>query len=202
MLGYSDITVLLNAIYHKTGSINFYAPNFHTFRYINRNDETFQAIKNILMENYQKKTLNLPSSKYWIINHGKGSGITIGGNLPSFQLLQGTQYMPSLKNKILFLEYDDMVGEYTLDEFDRDLESLLQQNNSCEINGLIIGKFPIKAQVSKDKLNDIILSKSILTQIPVVANVDFGHVLPFVPIPVGGRMLIDTAEQNIITIYQ
>lgn len=39
----------------------------------------------------------------YIINEGQAEGTIIGGNLGTFNLLQGTQFMPSLVNSILFL---------------------------------------------------------------------------------------------------
>lgn len=198
-IGYSDITVLLNALYCKTKIVMFYAPNYNTLKNIMPDDYTMDSICNILMENWVHYCLK-PSfqSEYWILNSGRSQGIIVGGNLPSFQLLQGTSYMPDLRGKILFVEYDDMAGKYTLDEFDRDLEGLFQNRGADHIRGLIIGRFPKKACVTKKKLSLLLAGKDYLKSIPVVANVDFGHTLPFSPIPIGGKVIVDTNSQDVL----
>jgi len=43
-----------------------------------------------------------------VINGGKATGNIVGGNLCSINLLQGTEYMPDIKDKILFIEDDSM----------------------------------------------------------------------------------------------
>ena len=42
-----------------------------------------------------------------IIQEGEAEGTIIGGNLCTINLLQGTEYMPSLENSILFIEDDE-----------------------------------------------------------------------------------------------
>ena len=46
--------------------------------------------------------------------------------MSTFNLLQGTPYMPNLKDKILFIEEDSLTGTSTLKTFDRYLHSLMQ----------------------------------------------------------------------------
>ena len=47
---------------------------------------------------------SLESGGYHVIQQGKCEGEIVGGNLCTFNFLQGTEFMPNLKNKILFLE--------------------------------------------------------------------------------------------------
>ncbi len=48
----------------------------------------------------------IPSPGYLVINEGQAEGRLVGGNLCTFNLLQGTPFMPSLENTILMLEDD------------------------------------------------------------------------------------------------
>ena len=64
----------------------------------------------------------------------------IGGNMSTLNLLQGTPYMPNLKDKILFLEEDSLTGRATLKTFDRYLHSLMQQQDFEHVKGIVIGK--------------------------------------------------------------
>ena len=61
---------------------------------------------------------------YLVINEGKAEGKLVGGNLCTFNLLQGTEYMPDIKDSILFVEDDYRSDAAT---FDRDLQSLIHQ---------------------------------------------------------------------------
>jgi muramoyltetrapeptide carboxypeptidase len=63
------------------------------------------------------------------------------------------------------------------------LESLLQSIR-WNISGLIIGKFEQDANIDKFKLQDIITNKPQLKNIPVIANVNIGHVYPFATVPI------------------
>ena len=155
--GYSDITVLLNAIYAKTGITTYLGPTFHSFAMKKGLEQTIQYFeKAINNEQYYLKDPKFYSSDKWyddqgnrkfiknkgcyIINEGISEGIIVGGNLCSFNLLQGTQYMPDLKDKILFIEEDSLVGKEFPYEFDRDLVSLIQQENFNQVKGLVIGR--------------------------------------------------------------
>lgn len=82
---------------------------------------------------------------YVSIHEGEATGDIIGGNMSTLNLLQGTSYMPNLKDKILFLEEDSLTGTSTLKTFDRYLHSLMQQQNFKHVKGIVIGKMQ-KAQ--------------------------------------------------------
>ena len=60
--------------------------------------------------------------------------------MSTFNLLQGTPYMPNLKDKILFIEEDSLTGTSTLKTFDRYLHSLMQRQDFEYIKGIVIGK--------------------------------------------------------------
>ena len=60
--------------------------------------------------------------------------------MSTFNLLQGTPYMPNLKEKILFIEEDSLTGTSTLKTFDRYLHSLMRRQGFEYIKGIVIGK--------------------------------------------------------------
>lgn len=64
----------------------------------------------------------IPNPGYTIINSGKVKGTIVGGNLCIFNLLHGTEFMPPLKDAILFIEDDEMSGPFTDVNFDRELQ--------------------------------------------------------------------------------
>lgn len=73
-----------------------------------------------------------------MINEGEALGNLLGGNLCTFNLLQGTDYSPDLGNSVLFLEGDE---ESQSHHFDRDLQSVLHLPGFGGVRGLVIGRF-------------------------------------------------------------
>lgn len=209
-IGYSDITVLLNAIYAKTGNIGYLGPNLGTFGIKHEAEYTAENLRSVLCG--KEKTVSLVPSKKWgegkkrkqyitqpweVIQPGSAEGTVIGGNIATLYLLQGTDYYPMFKeDTVLALEDDDEAGEYTTREFDRRLESILQQPNARKcIKAIVIGRFQSASKVDMEDVRQIIRSRS-LKSIPVVANVDFGHTQPLLTLPIGGRMSVSANAKN------
>lgn len=209
-IGYSDITVLLNAIYAKTGNIGYLGPNLGTFGIKHEAQYTAENLRSVLCGN--GKTVSLVPSKKWgegkkrkqhvtqpweVIQPGSAKGTLIGGNIATLYLLQGTDYYPMFKeDTVLAVEDDDEAGEYTKREFDRRLESVLQQPNARKyIKAIVIGRFQSASKVAMEDVRQIIRSKN-LKNIPVVANVDFGHTQPLLTLPIGGRMSVSASAKK------
>lgn len=136
----------------------------------------------------------IPNDGYLVINEGEAEGTLIGGNLCTFNLLQGTEYMPLLRNSILFIEDDDLVDAET---FDRDLQSTIHQPGFEGVRGILIGRFQKASAMTNEKLIKIIKTKRELNNIPVMANVNFGHVTPIATIPIGGWGRMSTGSKKI-----
>lgn len=181
IIGYSDITALLNAIYVKTGLITYYGPMLKEFN--QNNKYTIKNFEKIIKK--EKITIEEKTIKY--IEKGQSCGQIICGNLCTLNLLQGTEFMPELKDCILFLEddSDDFINDAFIYEFDRNLESLLQLTN-IKIKGLVFGKFQKESKMTKNKLEKIVKNKEKLKNIPIIYNVNFGHIPKKITIPIGG----------------
>lgn len=197
LCGYSDITALLHAIYAKTGLVTYHGPHFSTFGFDIEPEYTKACFYNCLMENNEiiikpSKT----SEEYYIVQEGFCEGNIIGGNLCTLNLLQGTPYMPDLSEKILFIEDDNITGDYFIYEFDRNLQSLLQVSGADSIRGIIFGRFDESCKLDKNLIKKIITDK-VSTDIPVIFGVDFGHVFPMITFPIGGKARISANENNL-----
>ena len=203
--GYSDITVLSNAIYAKTGLITYVGPHYSTLGSKKYLDYTLDYLKKCLMsdepfeimpsENWtddkwyinQEDRHLIKNEGWWVINEGQAKGKILGGNLCTFNLLQGTEYFPEFnEDTILFLEDDEMVGAQFDITFDRDLQSVIHQPGFENVKGIVIGRCQVSSKMTKEKFNEIISSKAELKNIPVIANVDFGHTSPLITFPIGG----------------
>ncbi len=212
LCGYSDTTILNNSILAKTDIVSYYGPFFSTFGMLKGNEYTVEYFKKCLMS---KEPYNIIESKEWsddqwhkdqenrkflrnegykIINSGSAEGTIIGGNLNTFNLLQGTEYIPSLENSILFLEDDKST---TPAIFARDLQSTIHQPGFEGVKGIIIGRFKINTQITDALLRKIIKTKKKLDNIPVISNVDFGHTTPMATFPIGGTAKISADENGV-----
>jgi muramoyltetrapeptide carboxypeptidase len=203
--GYGDITALSLAIYKNTGLVTYSGPNFSSFGMKEGFDYTLQSFLDAVTNDSpyeitpssfwsddpwhleQEDRTFIEQSHYHVIREGKAEGKIIGGNLGAFNLLHGTEFMPSLKDSILFIE-DDL--ESHPHRFDRDLQSLLHLPDANQIKAILIGRFQKDSNMTDAALAQIIRSKRELENIPVIANVNIGHVHPFVTIPIGATATI------------
>jgi muramoyltetrapeptide carboxypeptidase LdcA involved in peptidoglycan recycling len=210
LIGYSDITVLANAIYTKTQKISFLGVNYS---YLCRESVMEYTLNNLQKALGNNEYIILPSNKvninmwetppiitdsegWWTLQGGSMNGKVIGGNLPSFRLLYGTEYMPDLSKTIVFIEWDNFTtGD--IGEFDRELEALTMQKGFDTVQGIVIGRFQEGSNISKDNLIEIIKNKKKLNNLPILANVDFGHTAPMFVFPIGGNAEIDSNQNKI-----
>jgi muramoyltetrapeptide carboxypeptidase LdcA involved in peptidoglycan recycling len=211
--GYSDITALNNAIFTKTGLVSYSGPHYSTFGQELYFDYTLEYFKKCLLSNEsfeikpsdnwsddawyknQKERNLVKNDGFLIINEGKASGTILGANLCTFNLLQGTEYFPEFpKNTILSIEDDEMSNAVT---FDRDLQSVIHQPGFENVKGIVIGRFQKVSQTTNDLLIQIIKTKKELNNLPVIANVDFGHTSPMITFPIGGEVSLEAKDGKI-----
>lgn len=213
--GFSDITALSNSIYAKTGLVTYSGPHYSSFGMLKGFEYTLEYFKKMFFED---KEIEIKSSKEWsddawfidqenrefikndgmfVINEGEAEGEIVGGNLCTLNLLQGTEYMPNIENKILFLEDDDMAGKIYLMEFDRNLQSLIHMPEFKTVKALVLGRSQKATDMTKEKWIKLIKNKPELANIPVIAGVDFGHSTPIITFPIGGDAILKAKDNNI-----
>lgn len=196
LCGYSDITALLHAIYAKTGLVTYHGPHFSTFGFEMEAEYTRKCFYDCVMK--EEPICLKPSetaTEYYVIQEGICEGAIVGGNLCTLNLLQGTPYMPDLKDKVLFLEDDNIMGDYFVYEFDRNLQSLLQTYGAESIKGIVFGRFEESCKMDKNMIQKIIKDK-VAPHIPVIFGVDFGHVFPMITYPIGGKVRVEAKDDK------
>ena len=217
--GFSDITALNDAIYAKTGLVTYSGPHYSSFGMKYGFDYTLDYFKKML---FSEDKVEVTSSDVWsndawfinqeernfyknhgmfTINKGTAKGKIIGGNLSTLLLLQGTEYMPKFdKDTILFIENDSSVsGSIYLVEFDRMLQSLIQQPGFNNVRGIVLGRAEKSCDMTPQKWEMMIKNKEELRNIPVIADADFGHTTPIFTFPIGGNATINATDiPNII----
>lgn len=202
LCGYSDVTALLNAVHAKTGLVTYHGPHFSTFGLDKDRDYTLKAFMDALSQSVPVQlTPSDAAGAYTVLQPGVCEGVIIGGNLCTLNLLQGTPYMPDLRDKVLFLEDDNIMGEYFCFEFARNLASLLQCEGAQEVAGIVFGRFEESCGMTADVMRRIIRDV-VPTEIPVVFGADFGHVFPMVTFPIGGRVRVEAGERAVITLLE
>jgi muramoyltetrapeptide carboxypeptidase len=185
LCGFSDNTALLNVIYAKTGLVTYHGSNFSSFGYDNNDikyiNHYFQECLMKAVEYFIKPSE--VAREYHVIQEGACDGEIVGGNLCTLNLLQGTEFMPDLKNKILFLEDDNIMGDYFTLEFERNLQSLIQIVGLDGVKAIVFGRFESSCKMDIHTIKRIVSTKKQLKNIPIIFNVDFGHVLPLATLP-------------------
>lgn len=215
--GYSDITALNNAMFAKTGLVTYSGPHYSTFGQKLYLDFTIEYFKKCL---FSSDPISLNPSREWsddawfkdqdnrtlikndgylVINQGQAQGTLLGANLCTFNLLQGTEFMPELNNSVLFIEDDEESVSHT---FDRDLQSLIHQPGFPGVKGVVIGRFQKASKMTNNLLAQIIRTKKELDNLPVIARVDFGHTDPKITLPIGGKVEIKALSQASITVIE
>jgi muramoyltetrapeptide carboxypeptidase len=216
--GYSDITALDDSFFAKTGLVTYSAPQYSTFGQKLYFDYTMDYFRKCLMTNdpfeiksseswsddawyMDQDNRKLIPNKGWLtISEGEAEGTILGANLCTFNLLQGTEYMPSLKDSVLFLEDDCTSKAY---DFDRNLQSLIHLPDFSEVRGIVIGRFQKESEMTNILLTQIIKTKKELNNIPVLANVDFGHTSPIISFPIGGTCKMEvTKDKQLLKILE
>lgn len=216
--GFSDITALSNAIYSKTGLVTYSGPHYSSFGMLKGFEYELEYFEKMFFQSYE---FEIKSSKQWsddlwfidqenrefienegmyVINEGKAEGDIVGGNLCTLNLLQGTEYMPDIEGKVLFLEDDNLAGEIYLMEFDRNLQSLIHTKEFRNIKAIVIGRNQKGCKITKEKWVKLIKNKQELKNIPVIAGADFGHTTPIFTFPIGGHVKLD-AENGKVKLF-
>lgn len=134
IIGFSDITSLLLAIYAKTGLITFHGPVGKS----EWNDFTTTHFRQVLMSDKISilKNADNVEVKVETITPGKARGKLLGGNLTVLTSMLGSDYLPDWDGAILFLED---IGEDVY-RIDRMLTQLKLNGILNKISGFIFGR--------------------------------------------------------------
>ena len=196
LLGYSDITALLNAIYHRSGVITFHGP----IAAQNFTDYTYAEYSKVLVHGETPVSLGAPPpfegapgrvedrNRITRFVGGRARGRLIGGNLTLLASLVGTPFEPDFRDKILFLED---VGEAPY-RVDRMLTQLWLAGKLQQVAGIVFGKFT-ESNVDGNtfSMEHVLRERCQHLGVPVVRGLMFGHVDDQTILPVGAMVELD-----------
>jgi muramoyltetrapeptide carboxypeptidase len=200
LLGYSDITALLLAIYAKTGLVTFHGPiASQTFT-----PYTLAEFKKVLFGHHPPMSIGAPPpfergegcvekvNRITPLVPGKVQGRLLGGNLSLVAHLTGTPYMPDLSGAILFLE-DVSEAVYSID---RMLTQLWLSGNLQKPAGIVFGKFTEhpKSEWAQNRLQEDVLAERVRAlNIPAMMGLMIGHVQDQTTLPLGCLAELDAS---------
>jgi muramoyltetrapeptide carboxypeptidase len=194
LMGFSDVTAPLQAIYKQTGLVTFHGPVLSNFARGMDEDHLKQCF-NLLAGT----ELSLPMEGARVFQKGSrktAEGPLIGGNLSLISGMAGTPYMPDTEGAIIFLEDCD-------DEISRFERMLLQLRNAGMLDkaaALVIGQFTNVQDTGPHffgfTLEEVIADVTKGLKIPVIMNAPFGHGKSLGTYPVGATARLDLSGKN------
>lgn len=203
LIGYSDITSLLVAIYQKTGLVGFHGPvGISTF-----NEYSTKSFGKVLFKpkkrykypyEREEDTENNTDFDKYTITSGKAEGELIGGNLVMLRTLIGTGYEPDFENKIAFIEE---ISEKPY-RIDRMLTHLFMATNLAKAKAVVLGIF-YKCDIDPEDTDESFTLKEVLTErlsslnIPCFYGMPFGHVSNKITLPIGIRAKMNADKQTL-----
>lgn len=216
LIGYSDITILLNAIGLRAKKVVFYGPTLMTeiAEYPKAPSISIESFLSILnSENryvvshcntlYSKGTdwslapteriQNVPVFSK-TIRPGKCEGVVIGGCIESLERLRGTEYFPSFKNAILLLETSE--DDFSEVRWRNLLTDYINLGIIAQINGIVIGQ-KNWSEDSVERLSKMLLEATAKKDIPILYGLPFGHITPIATVPLYAWAVLDSEKQTL-----
>lgn len=218
IIGYSDTTALLLAIYKNTGLVTFYGPalaaSFGEFPPFV--DFTYDRFKEMLCTDItvpysfpippmwtdefiswkdQKNSKKGRENDWICVNKGECRGRLIGGNLNTMYGIFGTEYMPDIKEgDILFIE-DSLKNASTIE---RSFSLLKLAGVFDKVSGIILGKHELFDDEGSGKQPyEILLEVLDGAKIPSLADFDCCHTHPMLTMPIGCNVELNATEKRV-----
>ncbi|GAB3948165.1 LD-carboxypeptidase [Spirosoma harenae] len=201
LIGYSDITALLLAIYAKTGLVTMHGPvasaTFNAFT-VDWFKRTLMDGETMTMRNPTDKGDNLTQieNRITTLKPGLARGRLVGGNLTVLSHLIGSPYLPDWRNTILFLE-DTHEDIYRVD---RMLTHLKLAGILPQIAGFVFGKCTDCGPGSgygSLTMEDVMNEHIIPLGKPAFSGAMIGHIRDKFTVPLGVDAEIDSTAGTI-----
>ncbi len=223
IIGYSDVTAILLAIYEQTGISTYYGPALvASFGELSPFvDSTYRYFKEITMDEIKiPYVFEIP--QYWTdeyvnwetqdrgkeerenrwitIYEGVARGRVIGGNLNTMQGIWGSKYMPEIKDgDILFIE-DSLKDAATIE---RSFSFLKVNGIFDRISGIILGKHELFDDLKTGKKPyEILLEVLGNKKLPFIADFDCCHTHPMMTLPIGCEIELDATNKKVSIIEE
>jgi muramoyltetrapeptide carboxypeptidase len=219
VVGYSDATAVLLALYAKTGITTYYGPALvpsfgefeplvnDTYRYF----EQYFVQKNELPYkvpippfwsdepvNWLEKTTEKKLYKNeWVTGHsGVAEGRLIGGNVNSMYGFIGSSYFPTIEQGDILL-IEDCAKNASIVE--KNLAMLKVHGVFDKVAGIILGKHEQYDDLGTGKQPlDLLIEQLDGLDIPILAEFDTCHTHPMHPLAIGKQMKLDAGRKEVL----
>jgi muramoyltetrapeptide carboxypeptidase len=196
LIGYSDLTALINTIYQRCGLVTFHGPMAGSFY---RSSYTYHYFQRAIMSNKPVGLVVDPiPAELWapkyppariVFSEGKARGALVGGCITLVKQLMGTPFEIDTEGKILFLE-DVSEEPHSIDRY---LTQLLLSGKLHKAKAILVGEC-YKCEPGGSGRTRLSLNKSVeevLRErlsglgIPVVYGLRLGHGQDQFTLPIG-----------------
>ncbi|MFJ8260626.1 S66 peptidase family protein [Rummeliibacillus sp. NPDC094406] len=218
VVGLSDVTAILLALYRKTGIPVFYGPSVASTlgEFPPLVEDTTQYFRMMFMEGLQAP-YNVPMPKWWsddrvnwlektvtkklfknewiCVQKGKSIGRLIGGNINTMYGTIGTEYFPKIE-----------VGDLLLIEDTTKTAAIIEKNFAMlklhgildKVSGIILGKHEQYDDMGTGrKPYEILLEQLDGREIPILADFDTCHTHPLHSMPFGRQVELNATEKRV-----
>lgn len=164
--GYSDVSVVINSLYKKTGMETY----LYQIRNLVGKYNSVQSLR--FKESFMEDKDSIFKFNYEWIQGNHMEGIVVGGNVRCLLKLAGTEYMPDFKEKILFLE-----------SFGGNANKMVTYLNQykmlgafSKVKGIILGSYTeMERENYKPTIMDIVKKIVNNPNLPIVKTNQIGH---------------------------
>ncbi|MDO4548020.1 MAG: LD-carboxypeptidase [Clostridia bacterium] len=188
--GYSDITAMHLALFAKCGLCTLHAP----MPAYGVDGESLKSIAECLSgATVGKPLVNIDGSLPVCVNPGEVEAPLIGGNLSLIATVAGSEYMPDVSGRLLFIED---VSEYTY-AIDRMLTRLRLLGVFEKCAGVIFGSFEKCESEYPDRalgIDQIIADVVAGCKKPIISSLRAGHCRPSLCLGLGIRYHLDATR--------
>lgn len=200
VVGYSDITALLNAITHRTGLVTFHGPVARGELSAFSRSALSRVIDGTDATGLLPLPAESPGNDIITVRGGTAQGRLFGGNLSLLNVLVGTPYLPELDGAILFLE-DVAEKVYAID---RMLAHLRLAGILERLGGIIIGQFSdlvLETSTGALEFREVVGTHLADLGIPVALGFPIGHIRDQWTVPIGVPARLD-ADAGTVEVLQ
>ncbi|WP_347332180.1 S66 peptidase family protein [Marinimicrobium locisalis] len=204
VVGYSDITSLINDIYARTGRTAYHGPGFAKFCDPNISEETVQSFMQAVNGDHNT-LISAPekmSSDLWFIKKnygprewrshptmkalckGRAQGKLVGGTMETLLSLNATPYQVNYDDKVLLLETS---YKTSVSIFKQWMTQFSQQGVFDRVAGVVFGTFSLCSELAEEQILEKVLSEYFCAyDKPVAMHLPSSHADPIYTLPIGG----------------
>lgn len=193
LIGFSDVTVLLNGISQHTGLVTIHGPVVSSLAACD--PESLRSLATLLAGELHE--YHLPR-QVEVLRPGRASGILRGGNLATLVHLLGTPWDISWDGALLFLED---TGE-PMYKIDRMLSQLFYAGRFNKLAGLLLGTFDHRESPDQFRLQEQlwhrVLELTTHADYPILGGLPVGHLAQNQPLPIGAKATVDSGGGRLL----